>query len=166
MSALASTPKRAAGQRLAGWRGDDPGISNAKGRKASSAGSSQASGGRLGSGIGAGDERQLAAAIREICPSAVDLVGRTDLATVGALAQRAALTVGNDTGVTHLAAAAGSPVVVLFSSATDPDWCAPRGRKVRVLAVPDLADDLTAEAVIAAARETLGATMVAAGTGG
>ena len=116
--------------------------------------------------IGAGDERQLAAAIREICPSAVDLVGRTDLATVGALAQRAALTVGNDTGVPHLAAAAGSPVVVLFSSATAPDWCAPRGRKVRVLAVPDLADDLTAEAVIAAARETLGATMVAAGTGG
>jgi ADP-heptose:LPS heptosyltransferase len=89
--------------------------------------------------IGSQAEQDLGAAIREICPDAVDLVGRTDIAAVAGLAQRAALTVGNDTGVTHLAAAAGCPVVVLFSRASDPAWCAPRGPIVQILTAPDLA---------------------------
>jgi ADP-heptose:LPS heptosyltransferase len=112
--------------------------------------------------IGTRGEEALGAAIREICPEAVDLVGRTDLAAVAALGQHAALTVGNDTGVTHLAAAAGCPVVVLFSSATDPAWCAPRGRLVRVLAVPDLAD-LGVESVVAEVASVLGLRQAAAG---
>src|SRR4029077_5628574 len=70
--------------------------------------------------VGSGHERPLAQAIGEGCPEALDLVGRTDIATLGALAQRAALTIGNDTGVCHLAAAAGCPVVVLFSRTSDP----------------------------------------------
>ena len=105
--------------------------------------------------IGSQAERPLATAIREICRDAVDLVGRTDIATVAALAQRAVLTVGNDTGVTHLAAAAGCPVVVLFSGASDPAWCAPRGRIVRVLTAPDL-DDLEIDRVLAAALDVVG----------
>jgi len=88
--------------------------------------------------IGSNAERDLAAAIRVACPAAVDLAGSTDIEAVAALAQRAALTIGNDTGVTHLAAAAGCPIVVLFSRASDPAWCAPRSRTVRVLAVTDL----------------------------
>jgi len=36
--------------------------------------------------------------------------------------------VGNDTGPMHIAAAAGSPCVVLFSSESDPDRVCPRGR--------------------------------------
>jgi ADP-heptose:LPS heptosyltransferase len=105
--------------------------------------------------IGSRGEEALGAAVREICPEAVDLIGSTDLAAVAALGQRAALTVGNDTGVTHLAAAAGSPVVVLFSGATDPAWCAPRGRLVRVLAVPDLVG-LDTERVVAEIASVLG----------
>ncbi|MBV8736331.1 MAG: glycosyltransferase family 9 protein [Alphaproteobacteria bacterium] len=101
--------------------------------------------------IGSGGEQTLAAAIREICPQAVDLVGRTDLLSVAGLAERAMLTIGNDTGVTHLAAAAGCPVVVLFSAASDPAWCAPRGSVVRVLIASDLetleVDRVLAEAV-------------------
>jgi ADP-heptose:LPS heptosyltransferase len=100
--------------------------------------------------IGSNAERALGTAIAEACPEAIDLVGRTDIETVAALAQRAALTVGNDTGVTHLAAAAGCPVVVLFSGASDPAWCAPRGRMVRVLTTPNL-DDLELDEVLAAA---------------
>jgi ADP-heptose:LPS heptosyltransferase len=105
--------------------------------------------------IGSPAERPLVTAIREICPDAIDLVGRTDIALVAALAQRAVLTVGNDTGVTHLAAAAGCPVIVLFSKASDPAWCAPRGRVVRVLAAPDLGD-LEVERVLTEALDVVG----------
>ncbi len=111
--------------------------------------------------VGSGQERPVAAVIAEGCPAALDLVGQTDIAALAALAQRAALTVGNDTGVCHLAAAAGCPVVVLFSRESDPARCAPRGALVRVLAAPDLTD-LAAETVIAAAL-TLSRT---AGEGG
>jgi ADP-heptose:LPS heptosyltransferase len=101
--------------------------------------------------IGSGSERALGTEIREICPDAIDLVGRTDIETVAALAQRAILTVGNDTGVTHLAAATGCPIVVLFSQASDPARCAPRGRMVRVLAAANLdqvqVDQVLAEAI-------------------
>ena len=100
--------------------------------------------------IGSNTERDLAAAIREACPEAIDLVGHTTIESVAALAQKAVLTIGNDTGVTHLAAAAGCPVVVLFSRASDPAWCAPRGRSVRVLAVIDL-DELEVARVLAEA---------------
>jgi ADP-heptose:LPS heptosyltransferase len=104
--------------------------------------------------VGSEHERPLAAAIREICPGAVDLVGQTDLALLAALAQRARLTVGNDTGVCHLAAAAGCPLVVLFSRESDPGRVAPRGPVVRILGAPDL-NDLAAETVIAEAMGIL-----------
>jgi ADP-heptose:LPS heptosyltransferase len=112
--------------------------------------------------IGARGEEALGAAIRDICPVAVDLVGQTDLFAVTALAQRAALTIGNDTGVCHLAAAADCIVLVLFSSASDPAWCAPRGRLVRVLAEPDL-NDLGIDRVLAEAAALLGLRLPAVG---
>ncbi len=104
--------------------------------------------------VGSVPERPLAAAIREACSGAVDLVGQTDIALLAALCRRARLTVGNDTGVCHLAAAAGCPVVVLFSRESDPARVAPRGPVVRILGAPDLAD-LAAEPVIAAATDIL-----------
>src|SRR5207244_1165113 len=104
--------------------------------------------------VGSAHERPLAAAIGEACPAALDLVGLTDIALLAALAQRAALTVGNDTGVCHLAAAAGCPTVVLFSRESDPARVAPRGSVVRILGAPDL-NDLPAATVIAEAMEIL-----------
>ncbi len=44
---------------------------------------------------------------------------------------RARLYVGNDSGITHLAAAVGTPVLALFGP-TDPEIWAPRGENVRV----------------------------------
>lgn len=98
--------------------------------------------------VGVAGEEEIGRAIRDVCPEAVDLIGRTDVAGLAALAQAAALTVGNDTGATHAAAAGGNPVVVLFSRASSPSLCAPRGKIVRVLIQPELAD-LAVETVFA-----------------
>lgn len=79
--------------------------------------------------VGAAAEAPLAAAIA----GAIDLTGRTDLLALGAIARRAAVAIGNDTGPTHLAAATGCPTVALFGAESDPARCAPRGAAVRVL---------------------------------
>lgn len=78
--------------------------------------------------IGANDEKEAAAKIAKIEPRAKNIVSRTDLFQVAALAERAAFAVGNDTGPMHMAAAAGAPCVVLFSSDSDPERVCPRGR--------------------------------------
>jgi ADP-heptose:LPS heptosyltransferase len=104
--------------------------------------------------VGTAAERALALEIRQACSDAIDLTGHTDLLDLAALTREAHLTVGNDTGVCHLAAAAGGPVVVLFSAASDPALCAPRGNLVLVLAMPDL-NDLDVDAVLAEALALL-----------
>jgi ADP-heptose:LPS heptosyltransferase len=88
--------------------------------------------------VGALGEEPLAATIRAACPAAIDLVGRTELTGLADLADAAAFSIGNDTGATHIAAAGGNPVVVLFSEASDPSRCAPRGREIHVLSCPNL----------------------------
>ena len=74
----------------------------------------------------------------------MDVPGR--LAGLVDLADAAAFTIGNDTGATHIAAVGGRPVVVLFSDASDPSRCAPRGRDIHVLTSSSL-DDLSVERV-------------------
>ena len=45
---------------------------------------------------------------------------------------RARIYIGNDSGITHLAAAVGTPVLALYGPASDPTVWAPRGEHVRV----------------------------------
>ncbi len=59
--------------------------------------------------------------------------------------------VGNDTGATHLAAAAGVPTLALFGP-TDPRVWAPRGARVRVISAPAI-DQIELEATLRAIRE-------------
>ncbi len=102
--------------------------------------------------IGGKDEVPLAAEILAACPDAIDMTAKTALLDIFAIAARAALVVGNDTGPTHIAAAAGCPAVVLFSRDSDPTMTAPRGPDgswPTVIRVPVLAD-LTVERVAAA----------------
>ena len=96
--------------------------------------------------IGGSGEEALAVEIRAACPIAVDLVGRTELTSLVDLAGAAAFTIGSDTGATHIAAIGGQPVFVLFSDASDPRRCAPRGPQVHVLSSPCL-EDLTVDEV-------------------
>lgn len=90
--------------------------------------------------VGTASETSLAAVIRRACPVALDLTGRTTLLELAGLARRALFAVGNDTGPMHLIAALGRPAVVLFSAASDPALCAPRGPWVRILREADLRD--------------------------
>jgi ADP-heptose:LPS heptosyltransferase len=90
-------------------------------------------------------EKDLAAAI----PLAKDLTGKTDLLQIASLGARAAFAVGNDTGPTHILAAAGAPTLVLFSSDSDPALCAPRGRRVALLR-QDRLSDLPLDTVLSA----------------
>lgn len=100
--------------------------------------------------IGGPQEVPLAARI----PAAADLTCRTDFAQIAALGARAAAAVGNDTGPTHLIAAAGAPTLALFSGDSDPARSAPRGRRVEVLRREPLAD-LPVETVLASLESLL-----------
>lgn len=89
--------------------------------------------------VGGPQESALARQIQRYVGKARDLTGRTDFARVAILGAKAALVIGNDTGPLHLAAATGTPTIVLFSDASDPSLSAPRGH-IAVLQAPSLAD--------------------------
>jgi ADP-heptose:LPS heptosyltransferase len=97
--------------------------------------------------VGGRTEAALAAAL----PGALDLTARTSLVELAAVARRAALCVGNDTGPTHLAAAVGTPTVAIFGPDSDPALCAPRGAHVRVLRAA-LIGAVSADQVLSAAH--------------
>jgi heptosyltransferase-3 len=61
----------------------------------------------------------------------IDLVGRTDLLTAAAALRRCAMFVGNDTGLMHIAAAAGTPTLGLFGPSPVVQY-APWGRHTAV----------------------------------
>lgn len=103
--------------------------------------------------VGGPQETALAEEITRAAPGVRDLTGKTDFADIARLGAGATLAVGNDTGPLHLIAAAGAPTVALFSNASDPALCAPRG-KVRVLRRPDLSD-LSVSAVLEAAEDLI-----------
>ena len=66
--------------------------------------------------LAAAHEREQAQAVIEAVPPgrAIDLVGTVDLPTAAACLRRCVLYVGNDSGLMHLAAAAGVPTLGLF----------------------------------------------------
>ncbi|WP_439595788.1 glycosyltransferase family 9 protein [Falsiroseomonas sp.] len=99
--------------------------------------------------LGGKAEAEMAARIVAAVPGAVNLAGRTGFAEIAALARRARFALGNDTGPTHLIAAAGCPTLALFGGDSDPALCAPRGPSVAVLRHVPLAG-LGLEAVRAA----------------
>lgn len=85
--------------------------------------------------VGGPGERRLARAITagKDWPGVADWTGQTHLAELAALAERADVFIGADSGPAHLAAAVGSKVIVLFSGASDPRIWRPIGESVAVL---------------------------------
>jgi heptosyltransferase-2 len=81
--------------------------------------------------VGAAADREIARAIQSaldpaVRASVVDLVGRTDVATLMATLARCAVVVANDSGAMHVASAVGRPVVAIFGP-TDERATAPMG---------------------------------------
>jgi len=104
-------------------------------------------------------ERAMAAPVLQALPGALDLIGNLDVPASAAVLRRAALYIGNDSGLMHLGAAAGAPVVGVFGT-TDAREYAPAGpRAVAVSADgPQGAtpmDRLDPEAVVRAATRLL-----------
>ena len=77
-------------------------------------------------------ERAMAAPVLAAFPDAVDLVGRLTLPEAAAVLARAALFVGNDSGLMHLAAAAGAPTLGLFGPTPASEY-GPVGRLARAV---------------------------------
>ena len=71
----------------------------------------------------------------------IDLVGRVDLPTAGAVLERCDLFIGNDSGLMHIAAAAGIATLGLFGPSRDEHY-APWGAACAAVRTPESFDEL------------------------
>jgi ADP-heptose:LPS heptosyltransferase len=87
--------------------------------------------------LGAAEDQVTAAPVKAAVAAGrrIDLVGREDLLTCYACLGRAELFIGNDSGLTHMAAAAGAPTLALFGP-SDETLYGPWGRKGRTVRGP------------------------------
>ncbi len=100
-------------------------------------------------------EAMMAAPLLAALPSAVDLVGQLSLPEVAACLARCALFIGNDSGLMHLAAAAGTPTLGLFGP-TPADEYAPAGTMARaVVSRSERMADLSVDAAYDAAMRLI-----------
>ncbi len=84
--------------------------------------------------IGAPEDRARAAAIvAHDPPGVLNWTGRCGIEGLAALLEQTQLMIGADSGPAHLAAAVGTPVVVLFSGTNEVQQWRPEGAAVRVL---------------------------------
>ena len=92
--------------------------------------------------LGAAHERQDSLPVLQATEDPLDLVGDTDLLDVFALLQRASFYFGNDSGLMHMAAAAGIPTLGLFGPSAE--WrYHPWGEKTAVVRTPESLEELT-----------------------
>ncbi len=105
---------------------------------------------------GPGDEEKaLAAPLLAALPDAIDLVGQLRLPEAAACLARCAMFIGNDSGLMHLAASAGTPTLGLFGPTSAAEY-APAGRNARVvMSSSSRMADLSVDAALAAASRLL-----------
>lgn len=100
-------------------------------------------------------ERAMVSPLLHMLPDAIDLCGKLSLPEVASCIQRCALYVGNDSGLTHLAAAAGAPTIGLCGATIDrAEEMAPVGRAAAwaLAQGTSMADLSVADAFLAARR--------------
>jgi ADP-heptose:LPS heptosyltransferase len=100
-------------------------------------------------------EHAMAEPLLRALPNAIDLAGKVSVPEAAACLSRAALFVGNDSGLMHLAAASGTPTLGLFGP-TDAAEYAPSGRCAAATASrTGQMQDLTVAQALEAATELL-----------
>ena len=98
----------------------------------------------------------MAAPLLAALPVAVTAIGTLTLPEIAACFARCSGFVGNDSGLMHLAAAAGAPTVGLFAH-TDPGEYGPIGRcAVPVKSRTDRIEDISVAEVVSAFRGLVG----------
>lgn len=106
-------------------------------------------------------EHALAAPLLASVPAAINLAGQLSLPQAAACLARAALYVGNDSGLMHLAAAAGAPTLGLFGPTPAAEY-GPAGRQAAVaLSSTTRMEDLAVADALAAAANLLAARQAA-----
>ena len=93
--------------------------------------------------LGGREEASLLEDIAVADPLCKSLAGKTTIHELFALAQKAEVAIGNDTGPMHAASASGCKTIVLYSAESDPALCAQRGPDVTILREGDLSDIAT-----------------------
>jgi ADP-heptose:LPS heptosyltransferase len=89
--------------------------------------------------VGSPQDGDAARIIQHQVPGARDLTGGPDFARVALLGAKAAVVIGADAGLLHLAAATGAPTIVVCPKTADPTLGAPRGH-VTVLQADQMAE--------------------------
>ena len=82
--------------------------------------------------FGGADEKSLAASVAEDIPTAKVVAGETTLKQTAAILDYCNLFIGHDSGIMHMAAARGIPVMTMFGP-TSPEVYGPYGNKHRVI---------------------------------
>jgi heptosyltransferase III len=81
---------------------------------------------------GEADEHVVERLTESLDPRPFTIASGLKLVEVAAVLERCTLFLGNDSGITHLASAVGTPAVAMFGSASPSIW-EPRGERVRVV---------------------------------
>jgi heptosyltransferase III len=76
----------------------------------------------IAGGASAQERRYVQSLLPRLPADALNLAGKVDLGTLACVLGRAALYVGTDTAVTHMAAALGTPTVALFGPSNPVKW--------------------------------------------
>jgi len=107
--------------------------------------------------FGAEEDKSIMERVAKALPSAKPILicGHPDLLTIQACLSRCNAFIGNDSGLAHMAAAAGRPTIAIFGP-TNPELYSPWGKHVSVVSAPN--GDLSALAgdkVISALRDAV-----------
>lgn len=100
-------------------------------------------------------ERLMAAPLLAALPEAIDLVGKVSLSEAAACLARCALFVGNDSGLMHLAAAAGAPTLGLFGPTPAHEYSPVGPRAAVALSQSERMQDLSVAAALASATRLI-----------
>ncbi len=97
----------------------------------------------------------MAAPLLTALHDAIDLVGKLTLPEAAACLARCALFVGNDSGLMHLAAAAGAPTLGLFGPTPAQEYAPAGPRATAVLSKSERMQDLSVAAALTTATRLI-----------